>query len=93
MRITRNGQLGYRKIRPFSLRIGWFGRRLPVQLETKDEIGIGPKFRQSPAREVCMSELGVGFDLIGGLYGGVCLEEVADFVTGIFLVDLLDDDI
>jgi hypothetical protein len=43
---------------------------------------------------VCEAEIGLGLDvLLVGAYGGVCLDEVADFVGGIFLIDFKGDDL
>jgi hypothetical protein len=94
VRVTKYAQGGYRQMLPVSLRVGDFGRQFPVVVETSTEIGISPAFKQSADRDVCDAELGLGLDLflLGG-YGGVCLDEVADFVGGIFLVDFKGDDL
>jgi hypothetical protein len=43
---------------------------------------------------VCDGEIGLGADvLVAGAYGGVCVDEFADFIAGIFFIDLKDDDI
>jgi len=93
VRITEYGQAGYRGISPGSVRVGGFGRDVPVKLETSSEFGIGPTFVQSKDREVCTGEVGVGADLFLGAYVGICLEEVADFLAGIFFIDLMGDDL
>jgi hypothetical protein len=78
---------------PVSVRGGLFGREVPVLVESSNEFGVGPLYVNSADRKVCTGELGLGLDifLIGG-YGGICVEEVADFVAGIFFLDLRDDD-
>jgi hypothetical protein len=79
---------------PFSLRLGLFGRRFPAIIERSNEIGVGPAFLESPERDVCRGEIGLGADLfIAGAYGGVCGDELADFLAGIFFFDLMDDDL
>lgn len=93
VRVTKYVQGGYRQMAPVSVRIGDFGRTFPVMVESSSEIGISPAFKQSADREVCEAELGLGLDaLIVGGYGGVCLDELADFIGGIFLIDFKDDD-
>jgi hypothetical protein len=94
VRVTKYAQGGYRQMLPVSLRVGDFGRQFPVVVESSNEIGISPAFKQSADRDICDAELGLGLDifLIGG-YGGLCLDEVADFVGGIFLVDFKGDDL
>jgi hypothetical protein len=94
VRVTKYVQGGYRQMLPVSLRVGDFGRQFPVIVESSNEIGISPAFKQSADRDVCEAELGLGLDvlLLGG-YGGVCLDEVADFVGGIFLIDFKGDDL
>lgn len=94
VRVTEYGQLGYRQFAPFSLRVGGFGRKFPAIIERSNEIGAGPAFLQSPDREVCVGELGAGLDLfLVGAYGGVCVDELADFVAGLFFIDIKDDDL
>lgn len=93
VRVTEYGQVGYRQMMPMSFRVGDFGRRLPMMLETSNEFGVGPLYVPSSDREVCPAEIGVGADaFVVGAYGGICLDEVVDFVAGIFLVDLKEDD-
>lgn len=93
VRVTEYAQVGYRQMAPVSLRVGDFGRQFPVLVETSNEIGISPAFKQSADRDVCSAELGLGGDLlIVGAYGGICLDELADFVGGLFLIDFKDDD-
>lgn len=93
LRITEYGQLGYRQMMPGSLRIGDFGRRLPLVVEASNEFGAGPGFKNSKDREVCPGEVGAGLDLLlVGAYGGICFDELADFVAGIFMADFKDDD-
>lgn len=93
LRLTRHAQMGYRNISPMSVRVGLFGRKPPLLVESSNEIGIGPAFIQSKDRNVCTSEFGLGLDIlfIGG-YGGICLEEVFDFFGGVFLYDPKNDD-
>lgn len=93
VRVTEYAQVGYRQMAPVSLRVGDFGRQFPVLVETSNEIGVSPAFKQSADREVCKAEVGLGGDLlIVGAYGGICLDELADFVGGLFLIDFKDDD-
>ena len=63
-------------------------------VESSNEIGIGPAFISSADRDICTGEIGAGADLfiIGG-YGGICVEEVADFLTGLLFIDIMDDDL
>jgi hypothetical protein len=94
VRVTEYAQLGYRQMMPVSLRVGDFGRQFPVVVESSNEIGVSPAFKQSADRDVCEAEIGLGLDvLLVGAYGGVCLDEVADFVGGIFLIDFKGDDL
>lgn len=92
-RISRYGQVGYRQMAPMSVRIGDFGRKEPVLVESSNEMGIGPIFKQSKDRTVCKGELGLGLDLGLGAYVGICSEELFDFAAGIFFLDPADDDI
>ena len=94
VRVTRYVQGGYRQMLPVSLRIGDFGRQFPVMVESSNELGLSPAFKQSADRDICDAEIGLGLDvlLLGG-YGGLCLDEVADFIGGIFLVDFKGDDL
>ncbi|HMO01387.1 MAG TPA: hypothetical protein PKD37_04505 [Oligoflexia bacterium] len=95
IRVTNLGQAGYRQMLPLSVRLGAFGRdKLPLQIETANEIGIGPAFSGSNKRNVCPGEIGLGGDLfIAGGYVGICFDELIDFLGGIFLIDLKDDDL
>jgi hypothetical protein len=94
VRVTEYVQAGYRQMLPVSLRVGDFGRQFPVVVESSNEIGISPAFKQSADRDVCEAEIGLGLDilLVGG-YGGVCMDELADFIGGIFLIDFKNDDL
>lgn len=93
VRVTEYAQFGYRQMAPVSLRVGDFGRQFPVLVESSNEFGLSPAFKQSADREVCKAELGLGGDLlIVGAYGGICLDELADFIGGIFLIDFKGDD-
>lgn len=94
VRVTKWGQLGYRQMLPASLRVGNFGRSVPVKIEPFEEIGIGPFFRESSVRTVCPGEIGAGVDLLlFGVYAGVCAEEVFDFGAGVLFFDPMDDDL
>jgi hypothetical protein len=94
VRVTKYGQIGYRQMAPASLRVGDFGRQMPALIETSNEFGVGPAYVDSADRKVCDGEIGLGADvLVAGAYGGVCVDEFADFVAGIFFIDLKDDDI
>ncbi len=93
VRVTEYGQLGYRQMMPASVRVGDLGRRLPVMVEKSSEFGIGPVYADSPDRPVCPGEVGLGGDvLVAGAYAGVCIDEVADFLAGLVLIDLKGDD-
>jgi len=94
VRVSKYGQLGYRKPYPSSVRLGLFGRKPPFLVETAEEYGIGPAFVQSKERPVCRGEVGLGIDLfiISG-YAGVCADEAADFLAGLFFFDTAHDDL
>jgi hypothetical protein len=94
IRVTEYAQAGYRQMMPVSLRVGDFGRQFPIVVESSNEIGVSPAFKQSADRDICEAEVGLGLDvlLVGG-YGGICLDELADFIGGIFLVDFKGDDL
>lgn len=93
IRASKHFQVGYRSIHPASARVGLFGRDYPFLLESSSEFGISPAYVESKDRSVCDSEVGAGLDLflISG-YGGICLQETADFLAGLFFIDLQDDD-
>jgi len=94
VRVTEYGQLGYRQMMPFSVRVGDFGRQFPAMIEQSNEIGAGPTFLQSRDRSVCSGEVGLGADLfIVGGYAGICVDELADFLAGLVFIDLKDDDL
>lgn len=93
-RITDNAQIGYRQMLPLSVRGGIAGRSSPFFVESGVDIGVSPVFRNSQGRKVCPGEVGVGADLlIVGGYGGICVDEVVDFLGGIIFLDPLDDDL
>ena len=93
VRVTRWGQLGYRSQSPGMLRLGGFGRDWPAFVETNNEIGAGSAFSETADRNLCDGIVGAGADLfIVGGHVGVCPEEILDFVLGIFLIDIMDDD-
>jgi hypothetical protein len=94
VRVTKYGQLGYRQMAPASLRVGDFGRQMPVLIESSNEFGVSPAYVDSADRKICDGEIGLGADvLVAGAYGGVCVDEFADFLAGIFFIDLKNDDI
>ena len=94
IRATSYVQAGYREMSPLSVRVGTMGRRAPVMLERSNEFGIGPGYMESSDRKVCPGEFGAGLDLfIAGAYAGICVDELADFLTGLVLIDLKDDDL
>ncbi|MBX7143067.1 MAG: hypothetical protein K1X79_01315 [Oligoflexia bacterium] len=94
VRVTRYGQVGYRQMTPLSVRVGLFGRKAPVMLEHSSEFGLGPGFISSKDRSVCKGEIGVGADaFVAGAYAGVCVDEIIDFLAGIFFLDVSGDDI
>jgi hypothetical protein len=93
-RVTKYGQIGYRQMAPASLRVGDFGRELPLMLETSNEFGVGPAYVDSADRQVCPGEIGLGGDLlVAGAYAGICVDEVIDFLAGIVMIDLKEDDL
>lgn len=92
-RVTKYGQVGMRAVAPVSLRVGDFGRQVPVLFEHSSEMGVGPLYLDSKDRKVCTLELGVGADLFLGVYGGVCVDEIADFAAGLFFIDFKKDDL
>jgi len=94
VRVTKYGEIGYRQMAPASLRVGDFGRQMPFLIESSNEFGVGPAYVNSSDRKICPGEIGLGADLlVAGAYGGVCVDEFADFLAGIFFIDLKDDDI
>lgn len=94
LRVSKYAQVGYREMNPASARLGLMGRRVPFMIERTNEIGIGPNFVPSKDRDVCPGEVGVGLDILAvGGYAGICLDEVVDFLGGIFLFDPKDDDL
>ncbi len=93
VRVTKYAQAGYRQMLPVSLRVGDFGRQMPIVVEASNEIGVSPLFIESKDRNTCPGEFGLGADLfVVGAYGGVCVDEAVDFLAGIFFIDLKDDD-
>ena len=92
-RVTKYGQVGYRSVAPLSVRVGDFGRTSPILLEHSSEMGIGPAYLESKDRKVCNSEIGLGADLLVGVYAGICVEEVLDFAAGLFFLDVKKDDL
>lgn len=94
VRATKFAQAGVRVVSPFSVRVGPRGRYLPLWLESSSELGISPAFRQSSDRIVGSGEFGAGLDLLlVGAYLGVDLLELGDFVLGVFMIDLKEDDL
>ncbi len=92
-RATKYGNVALRAV-PVSARVGLMGRRLPVAVEAGSETGVGPLIAETMGRDICAGEIGAGADLlIAGAYGGVCADELADFVAGLFFFDLKDDDL
>jgi hypothetical protein len=89
-RVSKYGQVGVRTMLPASLRVGLMGRRAPIMLETDGELAIGSS---STDRNVCAAEVGAGVDLaLISAYVGTCPDEFADFLAGIFMYDLKEDD-
>jgi len=93
VRLTEYGSFGARIIAPASVRFGLFGRQSPLVIENSSEFGIGPAFVSSKKRNTCKGEIGLGLDLlIFGANAGICIDELADFVAGIFFFDIMNDD-
>jgi len=92
VRVTKSGQAAYRRMYPLSIRVGLFGRQMPLIIESEDEIGFGSSLNVDEDRNVCQFELGVGADLLLGGYGGICFDEVPDLIAGFFFFDLSGDD-
>ena len=94
LRITQYGQVGYRVMSPVSLRAGLRGRDFPVFIESSNEFGAGPAFVSSDDRYVTPIEIGLGADLLlAGAYAGISLDEIWDFIAGVFTFDPAGDDI
>jgi hypothetical protein len=94
VRVTKWGQAGYRQMMPSSARLGVFGRETPFMLESANEMGVGPAFKQSKDREVCSGEIGLGLDLfIVGGYAGICGDQLLDFFAGLAFFDPSHDDL
>jgi len=93
LRLTKYAQVGYRQVAPFSLRVGDFGRKAPLLIETSNEFGIGPAYINSKDRKICNGEIGIGADLLLGAYVGFCSEQLLDFAAGLFFLDPSNDDI
>lgn len=93
LRITQWGQIGYRTQSPGMLRVGGFGRDWPAFIESNEEIGVGDSFTETTDRNLCKGVIGAGVDLaFVGAHVGICPEELVDFILGIFLIDIMDDD-
>jgi hypothetical protein len=93
-RVTKYGEVGYRMMAPASLRVGDFGREMPIMVESSNEFGVSPLYVDSKDRTVCPGEIGLGADVfLVGAYGGLCVDEFADFLAGLFFIDLKDDDL
>lgn len=93
LRVSKYAQVGVRSMDPASLRFGLLGRRAPILLEKSSEMGVSPAYTKSKERKICTVEIGAGLDLllVGG-YLAFCPDEFIDFLGGIFLLDLKDDD-
>jgi len=93
-KVTKYGQIGFRSLNPFSFRVGNFGRDYPFLFETSNEFGLPLFYSESKDRTVCDTEIGLGLDLfLFGGYLGICTQEALDFFSGIFLLDINDDDL
>ena len=94
VRVSRYVQVGYRGFSPQSHRIGLLGRKTPYIKEKSSEYGLSPYWTASKQRSVCSGEVGAGADLIFvGLYAGICINEVWDFLGGLITYDPERDDI
>lgn len=93
VRVTRPLQAGVRFVTPASARVGLMGRRAPLMIESSSEFGIGPAFKGSKDRKVCVAEVGIGVDLIAGAYLGICADAIPDFLAGFLFFDPSDDDL
>jgi len=94
VRASKYVQAGYRSMSPASVRVGLFGRKAPAMIEHSSEFGVSPMYVDSSDRTVCKGEIGLGADLflVGG-YAGICVDELVDFVGGVFTLDMKDDDL
>lgn len=93
VRVTKWGQCAWRTFWPGSLRLGLRGRKLPIFIEDTREFGVGSNVSRSKERTVTPLEVGAGVDLflLGG-YAGISIDSIADFLLGIFGIDISDDD-
>ena len=92
VRLTDQGQMGHREVDPFSVRVGLFGRQVPVLVEKTSEYGFIGDYKSSQERAVCQGEFGLGLDLLIGGYVGVCFDEFLDFAAGLVTYDPKGDD-
>lgn len=94
IRASRYAQAGYRGFAPRSVRFGLRGRRSPIFVERYPEYGVSPGFVNTGARVPTPFEVGVGADLLAvGAYAGISLDELGDFLAGIFFFDPKGDDL
>ena len=94
LRLTRWGQMGYRKTAPWSFRLGLRGRKLPGFLERGEESGFGPWYSSDGNREISAGELGASADLgIFGVSAGLSVDGLFDFILGFTTLDVSDDDL
>lgn len=96
-RVGNVAQVGLRSVGgfplPFMVRVGLFGRRVPLLLESESEWFVGFLGNVSDDRIPTWGEVGAGVDVfIVGAYAAVCVDEVLDFVGGLFFLDYKHDD-
>ena len=93
VRLTEHANLSHRRMHPASLRVGGFGRDWPFLWEDVDDVSFGENKHISEKRTICPGEFGASIELgIVGGYSGICLDELFDFLGGIFLFDFKEDD-
>lgn len=90
---TQALQIGARPLYPASARLGLFGREAPLLIETEGDLGITPTFTAAHGRTRAPSEVGLGIDLLAGVYAGVVVEEIFDFIAGLAFFDPSGDDL
>lgn len=74
-------------------RIGWQQRHFPIRFQAKAEAGISAAYAETGEKRGWFY-MGLSFHLaLVGAEVGIDLGEVADFATGLFFLDPMDDDL